>query len=249
MAESVQPGHKESAVKGRTQEDKTNVTIHPEALHLAKRSTAVVSGDSPGDSAPAADDAPYQTARHLGVVPPRVWSWDGFLAHVTWPTRLFRFSFIFQAVAALVALAHPGHILLYAPGDSLAYRLATPRTILENNDFLPVCGYAFVGFPRSPQSHTFVCSWGFAASPPSRNPKPFENRVLFLYSGYGGIGCACHTRTHLKNADAVLLLYCRNAQNPKRASEAASGCVSNWLKPQKKDRPGVRRARRAGTYS
>ncbi|PQY21065.1 hypothetical protein C5964_03775 [Cronobacter sakazakii] len=161
MAESVQPGHKESAVKGRTQEDKTNVTIHPEALHLAKRSTAVVSGDSPGDSAPAADDAPYQTARHLGVVPPRVWSWDGFLAHVTWPTRLFRFSFIFQAVAALVALAHPGHILLYAPGDSLAYRLATPRTILENNDFLPVCGY-------------------FAASPPSRNPKPFENRVLFL---------------------------------------------------------------------
>ena len=44
-------------------------------------------------------------------------------------------------------------------------------------DFLPVCGYACVGFPRSPQSHTFVCSWGFAASPPSRNPKPFENRV------------------------------------------------------------------------
>ncbi|PUV45568.1 hypothetical protein CDU02_05670 [Cronobacter sakazakii] len=35
-------------------------------------------------------------------------------------------------MAALVALAHPGHILLYAPGDSLAYRLATPRTALKN---------------------------------------------------------------------------------------------------------------------
>ncbi|PUV41308.1 hypothetical protein CDU03_18555 [Cronobacter sakazakii] len=64
-------------------------------------------------------------------------------------------------MAALVALAHPSHILLYAPGDARAYRLATPRTILENNDFRPVCGY-------------------FAASPPACNPTPFENRVLFL---------------------------------------------------------------------
>ncbi|EKK3983748.1 hypothetical protein [Cronobacter sakazakii] len=32
---------------------------------------------------------------------------------------------------------------------------------MENNDFRPVCGY-------------------FAASPPSRNPKPFENRVYIL---------------------------------------------------------------------
>lgn len=206
MAESVQPGHKESAVKGRTQEDNTNVTIHPEALHLAKRSTAVVSGDSPGDSAPAADDAPYQTARHLGVVPPHVWSWDGFLAHVTWPTRLFRFSFIFQAVAALVALAHPGHILLYAPGDSLAYRLATPRTILENKDFLSVCGY-------------------FAASPPSRNPKRFENRT-FLFQAVAALVTLATPRTPLKNADAVRLSYRRNAQNKKRASPAASGCVN-----------------------
>lgn len=225
MAESVQPGHKESAVKGRTQEDNTNVTIHPEALHLAKRSTAVVSGDSPGDSAPAADDAPYQTARHLGVVPPHVWSWDGFLAHVTWPTRLFRFSFIFQAVAALVALAHPGHILLYAPGDSLAYRLATPRTMLENKDFLPVCGYACVGFPRSPQSHTFVCSWGFAASPPSRNPNRFENRT-FLFQAVAALVALATPRTPLKNADAVRLSYRRNTENKKRASLAASGCVN-----------------------
>ncbi|PQX40253.1 hypothetical protein C5955_18275 [Cronobacter sakazakii] len=59
-------------------------------------------------------------------------------------------------MAALVALAHPSHILLYAPGDARAYRLATPRTILENNDFRPVCGYACVGFPRSPPV-TYFC--------------------------------------------------------------------------------------------
>ncbi|EKA9349255.1 hypothetical protein ACLF30_002897 [Cronobacter sakazakii] len=78
---------------------------------------------------------------------------------------------------------------------------------MENNDFRPVCGY-------------------FAASPPARNPKPFENRVLFLSQAMAALVALAIPRTHLKNADAVLLFYCRNAQNPKRASEAASGCVN-----------------------
>ncbi|EOV9696774.1 hypothetical protein ACN5OH_004053, partial [Cronobacter turicensis] len=111
------------------------------------------------------------------------------------------------------------------PGDSLAYRLATPRTILENKDFLPVCGYACVGFPRSLQSHTFVCSRGFAASPPSRNPTPFENRT-FLFQAVAALVTLATPRTPLKNADAVRLSYRRNAQNKKRASLAASGCVN-----------------------
>ncbi|ABE10455.1 hypothetical protein UTI89_C5052 [Escherichia coli UTI89] len=31
--------------------------------------------------------------------------------------------FILQAASALAALVHPGHVLLYAPGDSLTCRL------------------------------------------------------------------------------------------------------------------------------
>ncbi len=89
--------------------------------------------------------------------------------------------FLFVATRVLAFLAHPSHILLYAPGDSLRRRLrVTPKRL----------------------------------------------KIVFSFSGYGGIGCTCHTRTHLKNADAVLLFYCRNVQNPKRASETASGCVS-----------------------
>ncbi|GHD97053.1 hypothetical protein GCM10011445_38840 [Pseudocitrobacter faecalis] len=41
-------------------------------LHLAKRRTANVSGDNPGDSAPVADSERDQAFSHLGVAPPHV---------------------------------------------------------------------------------------------------------------------------------------------------------------------------------
>ncbi len=122
--------------KGADADGKNHNHIHPEALHLAKRPTAGASGDNPGDSAPAVDSERCQTPRYLGVAPHYVWSQDWLLAHATWATRLFWFSFIFQAVAALVARPYPSHILMYAPGDAPAYRLATSRTILENSDSL-----------------------------------------------------------------------------------------------------------------
>ncbi len=42
------------------------------------------------------------------------------------------FFFILCVVAVLAALAHPGHILMYAPRDSLPCRLATTQTISKN---------------------------------------------------------------------------------------------------------------------
>lgn len=38
--------------------------------------------------------------------------------------------FILQAADAVTALVHPGHIVIYAPGDSLACRLPATRIIL-----------------------------------------------------------------------------------------------------------------------
>lgn len=136
--------------KGADADGKNHNHIHPEALHLAKRPTAGASGDNPGDSAPAVDSERCQTPRYLGVAPHYVWSQDWLLAHATWATRLFWFSFIFQAVAALVARPYPSHILMYAPGDAPAYRLATSRTILENSDSLLFCFPAALAFLAHP---------------------------------------------------------------------------------------------------
>ena len=44
----------------------------------------------------------------------------------------FKF-FIFRAVALLASLGYSGHVLMYAPQDILACRLATTRTILNSN--------------------------------------------------------------------------------------------------------------------
>lgn len=104
--------------------------------------------------------------------------------------------------------------------------LPHPELFWKTMIFVLFVATRVLAFLAHPQSHTFVCSWGLAASPPARNPKPFENRVLFLSQAMAALVALAIPRTHLKNADAVLLFYCRNAQNPKRASEAASGCVS-----------------------
>jgi hypothetical protein len=42
-------------------------------------------------------------------------------------------AFLFRAVDALAACAHPNHILMYAHRDSLSCRLPTTRTISKKN--------------------------------------------------------------------------------------------------------------------
>ncbi|GEM_PF-3651005 len=116
--------------KGADADGKNHNHIHPEALHLAKRPTAGASGDNPRDSAPAVDSERCQTLCYLGVAPPLVLSADWLLEHDTWATRLFRFPLHRSGRCGVGVLARTGHILVYAPGDSLRCRLATARTIL-----------------------------------------------------------------------------------------------------------------------
>ncbi|PCQ46486.1 hypothetical protein CQA31_14920 [Citrobacter freundii] len=43
----------------------------------------------------------------------------------------FSFSCIFRSATVLAFLAHPGHVVIYAPRDLLRRRLVANRTILE----------------------------------------------------------------------------------------------------------------------
>ncbi|ATX98014.1 hypothetical protein AM349_18970 [Citrobacter freundii] len=56
--------------------------------------------------------------------------------------------FVFHAAGALAALAHPSHIVNYAPGDVLACRLPATRNPLGEGFYisLPVRGGVGIGF-------------------------------------------------------------------------------------------------------
>lgn len=69
-----------------------------------KRPTANVSGDSPGDSAPVADDERNQPFNHLGDAPPQVLSQDWFLQHrYLGNAPLLAITFAFCATASLAS--------------------------------------------------------------------------------------------------------------------------------------------------
>ncbi|APY78867.1 hypothetical protein LFZ26_18395 [Salmonella enterica subsp. enterica serovar Manchester str. ST278] len=53
-----------------------------------------------------------------------------FPLNLTLSTRGEDIAFIFRTADALALLAHPSHVLMYAPGDSLRCRLPAARTIL-----------------------------------------------------------------------------------------------------------------------
>gem|GEM_PF-6410554 len=87
------------------------------------------------------------------------------------------FSFLFRAVDALAACAHPNHILMYAHRDSLSCRLPTTRTISEK-----LLSYfaLWMRWLRALTRITYLCMLiGFTFLPPSHNTNYFEKKHIF----------------------------------------------------------------------
>ncbi|AWC94234.1 hypothetical protein AM380_11565 [Morganella morganii] len=74
-------------------------------------------------------------------------------------------------MAVLVSFVHPGHILVYAPGDVLTSPPCHRRNDLADSLLRHPSACGCVGFVRPPRSHTGVCSRGcphFTALPQTK---------------------------------------------------------------------------------
>ncbi|NYY78027.1 hypothetical protein DMI69_02295 [Escherichia coli] len=61
---------------------------------------------------------------------------------------LWLIPFILQAADAVTALVHPGHIVIYAPGDSLACRLPATRNYFGDTYFITGYWWSWLWWSR-----------------------------------------------------------------------------------------------------